>query len=83
MLPPTRTTAPTSANAEPTAAMVAARTPTRASRRASTATAVREAPNARAWSISPCGSDWTAAAVSAATIGNASTAWARITPLSV
>ena len=43
----------------------------------------RDAPNARAWSSSPSGSDCTAAAVSAATIGNASTAWARITPSSV
>ena len=83
MLPPTRITAPTSAKAEPTAAMVAASTPTRASRRASAATAARDAPNARAWSSRPSGSDCTAEAVSAATIGNASTAWARITPLSV
>ena len=36
----------------PAAAMVAARTPMRASRSASAATAVREAPNARAWSSS-------------------------------
>ena len=83
MLPPTSTTAPTSANALPAAAIVAASTPTRASRSARAATAGRDAPNARAWSSSPSGSDCTADAVRATTMGRASTAWARITPSSV
>ena len=60
----------------------------RARRRAPRAGRARPLPCARRRTRAPgragrAGSDWTAAAVSAATIGNASTAWARITPLSV
>ena len=52
MLPPTSTTAPTSDRAEPTAAMVAAMMPIRASRSAS-AHLQPAGTEARAWAISP------------------------------
>jgi len=44
MLPPTITTAPISATAEPSAAMIATSTPTQASRSASSARAGQRAP---------------------------------------
>ena len=83
MLPPTSTTAPTSDSAEPIAAIVAASTPTRASRNASAATRTREAPSARAWSRRPTGTAWIAAALRAATTGRASSDWARMMPFTV
>ena len=51
--------------------MAAANTPTRASRRARAHTRSRDAPSARAWSNSPAGTAWTAAAVNATTMGSA------------
>ena len=47
--------------------MIAAITPILASRNASAASWIRLAPRARAWSITPGGNPWIAAAVSATT----------------
>ena len=59
--------------------MIAAVTPRRASRTASTPRRHAGAPNASAWSSRPAGTRRTAATVSAITIGSASSVWARIT----
>ena len=65
MLPPTRTTAPTSDSADPTAAMHRRDDPDPGLAQRQRRTCSRLAPNARAWSSRPGGSRATAAAVSA------------------
>ena len=79
MLPPTIAIAATSESADPSAAMIAAITPIRASRSASMNSCGRRAPSSRAWASSPAGNPWTAAAVSATMYGRARIVWATKT----